>query len=108
MERHCTIGTQRLGRAWVLPHPERATPGIAPMVRDEEIERIAVREAIAHEESRWVIESVETGIAATTSRRSLIRVSLVSHGSPVHRGQRPGCVGEVRCPRTNTYGTASC
>jgi hypothetical protein len=31
------------------------------MVRDEEIERIAVREAIAHEEALgWVVESVET------------------------------------------------
>ena len=62
MERHCTIGdVQRIGRAWVLPHPERATPGIAPMVRDEQIERIAVREAVAHEERLgWVVESVET------------------------------------------------
>ena len=38
-ERQCTIGDiQHLGRAWVLPHPERNSPGIAPMVRDEEIE----------------------------------------------------------------------
>lgn len=62
MERHCTIGdVQHVGRSWVLPHPERATPGNAPMVRDEEIERIAVREAIAHEERLgWVVESVES------------------------------------------------
>jgi len=62
MERHCTIGDiLHLGRAWVLPHPERTSPGIAPMVRDEEIERIAVQEAIKHEESRgWVVESVES------------------------------------------------
>jgi len=62
MERHCTIGDiLHLGRAWVLPHPDRTSPGIAPMVRDEEIERIAVREAIKHEESRgWTVESVET------------------------------------------------
>jgi len=61
MERHCTIGDiVHLGRAWVLPHPERDAPEIAPMVRDEEIERIAVREAIRHEEARgWVVESVE-------------------------------------------------
>ena len=27
MERHCTIGdVQHLGRAWVLPHPERSSP----------------------------------------------------------------------------------
>lgn len=62
MERHCTIGDiHHLGRAWVLPHPERASPAFAPMVRDEEIERIAVREAIKYEEARgWMVESVET------------------------------------------------
>jgi hypothetical protein len=32
-ERQCTIGDiQHVGRAWVLPHPERTSPGIAPMV----------------------------------------------------------------------------
>jgi len=62
MERHCTIGdVQQVGRAWVLPHPERSSPGIAPMVPDAEIEGIAIREAIAHEERLgWVVETVET------------------------------------------------
>ena len=51
---------QHHGRAWVLPHPERTSPQIAPMVRDEEIERIAVQAAIAHEETRgWQVVSVE-------------------------------------------------
>ena len=61
MERHCTIGDiAHLGRTWVLPHPDRTSPSIAPMVRDEEVEKIAVREAIRHEEERgWVVESVE-------------------------------------------------
>ena len=61
MERHLAIGDiEHLGCAWVLPHPERTSPSIAPMVRDEEIERIAVQEAIRHETERgWVIESVE-------------------------------------------------
>ena len=60
-ERHCTITTiQHLGSAWVRPHPERTTPGIASMVRDEEIERIAVQTAIAYEEARgWQVASVE-------------------------------------------------
>ncbi len=60
-ERQCTIGDiQHLGAAWVLPHPERTSPGIAPMVRDEEIERIAVAAATAYEEARgWQVESVE-------------------------------------------------
>jgi superfamily II DNA or RNA helicase len=61
MERHVAIGDiEHLGSAWVLPHPERSSPGIAPMVRDEEIERIAVEAAIRHEVERgWVVESVE-------------------------------------------------
>lgn len=60
-ERHCTIADIRHhGRAWVLPHPERMSPAIAPMVRDDEIERLAVRAVIAHEEARgWRVESVE-------------------------------------------------
>ncbi|NLX99947.1 MAG: DUF3883 domain-containing protein [Rhodopirellula sp.] len=62
LERHCTISDiTHLGRAWVLPHPERTSPQLAPMVRDDEIERIAVQEAIRNEESRgWVVESVES------------------------------------------------
>ena len=61
MERHLAIGDiEHIGCAWVLPHPERASPRIAPMVRDEEIERIAVEEVIRHEVERgWMIESVE-------------------------------------------------
>ena len=61
-ERHCTIADiTHLGRAWVLPHPERTSPTFAPMVQDAEIEKIAVRLVIAHEVSRgWQVESVET------------------------------------------------
>jgi superfamily II DNA or RNA helicase len=60
-ERHCAIGEIRfIGRAWVLPHPERTSPAIAPMVRDEEIERIAVQAVTAKLESEgWTVESVE-------------------------------------------------
>jgi superfamily II DNA or RNA helicase len=51
-ERQCTIAdVQHLGAAWVMPHPERTTPGIAPMVRDEEIERIAVEAVLAYEDA---------------------------------------------------------
>jgi len=51
---------QHLGRAWVLPHPERSSPNIAPMVADPEIERIAVQVAIKHEEAQGrLVESVE-------------------------------------------------
>jgi len=61
MEKHLAIGDiEHIGRAWVLPHPERTAPGIAPMVRDEEIERIAIEEAINHEIARgWVVEDVQ-------------------------------------------------
>lgn len=62
LERHCTIADMaHLGRAWVFPHPERTSPQLAPMVRDDEIERIAIAEAIRHEEARgWAVESVES------------------------------------------------
>jgi superfamily II DNA or RNA helicase len=62
MERHCTVSdVAHLGRAWVLPHPDREKPQFAPMVRDEEIERVAVQAAIAYERSRgWQVESVES------------------------------------------------
>lgn len=60
-ERRAVItGIQHHGCAWVLPHPERTSPRIAPMVRDEEVERIAVQAVIAHEEARgWQVVSVE-------------------------------------------------
>lgn len=61
-ERQCTIGDiQHVGRAWVLPHPERTSPGIASMVSDADIERIAVDTIIAYERARgWEVESVES------------------------------------------------
>ncbi len=60
-ESQCTVADIRHhGRAWVLPHPERTAPGIAPMVRDEEIERVAVEAVIAYEAARgWRAQSVE-------------------------------------------------
>ena len=60
-ERHCIISDiHHHGRAWVLPHPERTSPKITSIVRDEEIERIAVKAVIAHEEARgWEVVSVE-------------------------------------------------
>jgi hypothetical protein len=61
MEKHCKIeDTQHLGQAWVLPHPEQSKPSIAPMVRDDEIEKIAVRVSMEHEKRNgWLVESVE-------------------------------------------------
>ncbi|QEH31806.1 RNA polymerase-associated protein RapA [Aquisphaera giovannonii] len=61
-ERHCTIGAiTHIGRAMVLPHPDRQTPQIAPMVRDDAVERLAVKVATEHEEARGcVVESVES------------------------------------------------
>jgi hypothetical protein len=60
-ERHCTIADiTHLGRAWVLPHPERTSPTFAPMVQDAEIENIAVEHVITYERERgWEVESVE-------------------------------------------------
>lgn len=60
-ERQCSIADiQHLGSAWVLPHPDRESPGLAPMVRDDEIEKIAVQQVIAAEEAKgWSVKSVE-------------------------------------------------
>jgi superfamily II DNA or RNA helicase len=62
MESHCIVDEiTHIGRAWVLPHPERTAPAFAPMVSDPEIERIAVETAMKFERSRgWVVESVES------------------------------------------------
>ncbi|HEY7153828.1 MAG TPA: helicase-related protein [Gemmataceae bacterium] len=61
-EGQCAIGDIRhVGRAWVLPHPERISPSVAAMVQDDEIERIAVRHVTELLESEgWQVESVET------------------------------------------------
>lgn len=61
-ERHCTISDiRRIGMAWVLPHPERHSPQVAPFVRDTEIERIAVAAVMAYEQARgWTVTSVES------------------------------------------------
>lgn len=60
-ERNCTITDIRHhGRAWVLPHPERKSPEIEAMVRDDEIEKIAIQKAIEFEQARgWSATSVE-------------------------------------------------
>ena len=60
-ERQLTISDiHHHGRAWVLPHPDRASPDIGVMVQDGEIEKIAVQAVIAYEEARgWRAESVE-------------------------------------------------
>jgi len=61
-ERNCTIADiHHHGRAWVLPHPQRALPEMQEMVQDAEVERIAVESVIAHEEARgWQVISVES------------------------------------------------
>jgi superfamily II DNA or RNA helicase len=60
-ERHCVPADIRhRGRAWVLPHPDRQAPEFAGMVRDADIERIAVQAAIAYEQERGCgVTSVE-------------------------------------------------
>lgn len=61
-QRQCTISDIRhLGRAWVLPHPERNAPANAPMRRNYEVERIAIETATkALQEEGYVVESVES------------------------------------------------
>jgi len=60
-EVHCVISDiQHCGSAWILPHPERKEPSIAKMVRDDEVERLAVEFVKKHEESKgWSVESRE-------------------------------------------------
>ncbi|RIK37469.1 MAG: helicase [Chloroflexi bacterium] len=59
-ERYITISDiRRRGRCWVLPHPERTALNIAPMVRDDEIERMAMKAVIRFETARgWQVENV--------------------------------------------------
>ncbi|MBD3327396.1 DUF3883 domain-containing protein, partial [candidate division KSB3 bacterium] len=61
-ERVCMISAIRhWGSAWILPHPERTSPEMAGIVRDDEIERIAVEAVIAHEAAQgYQVESVES------------------------------------------------
>lgn len=61
MERHCTVADiTHIGRALVLPHPERHSAALAPMVRDDKVEQTAVRVSREHEEARgWVAEDVQ-------------------------------------------------
>ena len=50
-----------IAQAWVLPHPERTSELLAPMVSDPDIERIAVQAVIDYEQAqgRRHVESVE-------------------------------------------------
>jgi len=61
MEAQLSLGDIRhLGRAWVLPHPERNQPEFSSMIRSDEVEKQAVDAVIAFEEARgWQVESVE-------------------------------------------------
>jgi len=60
-ERNCTItDIHHHGCAWVLPHPERKSPDIAAMIRDDEVEKAAIQKVIEFEEARgWNVISVE-------------------------------------------------
>ncbi|MDR1925790.1 MAG: DUF3883 domain-containing protein [Planctomycetaceae bacterium] len=60
-ERQCMLGdVELIACAWVLPSPQRNSPDIATLVRDDDVERIAVNAVIAFEEGRgWTVESVE-------------------------------------------------
>ena len=61
LEAECKIDDIRhVGRAWVLPHPERATPQMAKMVQDDEIEHIAVDFVTDMlRADGWTVKSVE-------------------------------------------------
>ena len=93
MERHCTIADiTHLGRAWVLPHPERATPRLAPMVRTRDrADRRRVRHrarggaGLAGRERRVREPGLRPDLAPAAPRRP-----EDVHRGPVHRGEGPG------------------
>ncbi|MCL2744170.1 MAG: DUF3883 domain-containing protein [Planctomycetaceae bacterium] len=60
-ERQVMPGNIRhIGKAWILPNPEREKPAIKPMLKDDEIEKIAVDAVIKHEEANgYTVVSVE-------------------------------------------------
>ena len=91
-ERQCCIGDiHHIGRAWALPHPDRDSPKIAPMVSDPEIERIAVQFVIGHEEAQGrVVESVEAENRGfdLISRKPHPEDPVDGHRFPFHRSQR--------------------
>ncbi len=108
-ERQCMIGDiECVGRAWVLPHPERTAPAFAPMVRDEEVERIAVQEAIKYEEARGcVVQSVEAenkGFDLVSRRFDAIDPTLLVEYRYIEVKGRAG-VGEIALT-SNEYKTA--
>lgn len=73
-----------IGSALVLPHPEREN--FAPMVRDEEVERIAMEEAMRYERERgWTPEDVSAedrgfDILARHPASAAVFASLKSRG----------------------------
>ncbi len=108
-ECQCSIGDiECLGRAWVLPHPERSAPGMASMVRDDEVEHIAITEAIKYEEARGcVVESVETenkGFDLISRRFDAVDPTLLIEYRYIEVKGRSG-VGEIALT-ANEYKTA--
>jgi hypothetical protein len=108
-ERNCTISDiKRHGRAWALPHPDRLSPSIAPMVRDDEIERVAVQKVIEFEQARgWTVQSVEKenrGFDLISHRTSIEDPLIASEIRFIEVKGRAG-VGEVALT-SNEYRTA--
>ncbi|MBI5093534.1 MAG: DUF3883 domain-containing protein, partial [Candidatus Hydrogenedentes bacterium] len=108
-ERHCMIGDiECIGRAWVLPHPERTAPSMVAMVRDEEIEHIAVEAAIKYEEARGcVVQSVESenkGFDLVSRRFDAVDPTLLVEYRYIEVKGR-ACIGEIALT-ANEYKTA--
>ncbi|MDR2172570.1 MAG: DUF3883 domain-containing protein, partial [Planctomycetaceae bacterium] len=60
-ERQCMLGDiKMIAKAWVLPHPQRNEPEIKKMIKDNNIEKIAIDEVTEYEKKRgWDVKSVE-------------------------------------------------
>jgi hypothetical protein len=61
-EKNCFLSDIHIiAQALVLPHPKRHHPDFAPLLRDDEVEKTAIRAVIAYEQARGCqVKSVET------------------------------------------------
>ena len=112
LERHCAVADiKHLGRAWVLPHPERNNPQIAPMVRDDRDrtdrrggrDRPRAGAGLGGRERRIREPRLRSDLPPPASRRP-----QDVHRGPVHRGQGPGRRGRGRAEQERVrYGRPS-
>lgn len=108
-ESDCSIADIKYhGRALALPHPERGSSRIAPIVRNDDVEGIAIDAVIAYEnKAGWEVESVESdnrGFDLIARRQSLEDINSVMQVRFIEVKGRSS-VGDVALT-SNEYRTA--